>query len=236
MPARCFFVTGTDTGIGKTRATLYLMRALQGQGLTVIGAKPVATGATLQGGRWVNADALALQAASSIVLPYERINPWVFAPPVSPHLAAALAGQRLELAEIGQWYRELAESADVLLIEGVGGWRVPLNERDDLADLVQWLGIPVLLVVGLRLGCLNHALLSHDAIHASGCRMTGWIANRVEADYLFPEENLATLSARFGRDRLLEIPYRPGADDPGNDPFRDGDSAKTLAILRALTS
>jgi dethiobiotin synthetase len=215
MKKKGFFITGTDTGVGKTWATLYLMRLLQSSGLKVIGMKPVATGAILSGGRRVNEDALALQQAASVPLPYERVNPYVFGPPASPHIAAELTGETIELPRLVEACTELQEVADCVLVEGVGGWKVPLNRRETLADLAVALGLPVILVVGLRLGCLNHALLTHAAIQTSGARFAGWIANHPLRDFPYAAENIRTLAAALGCPPLLHLTYCEDSRQPG---------------------
>jgi dethiobiotin synthetase len=207
MRKKGFFITGTDTGIGKTWATLYLMNVLRNRGLKVVAMKPVATGAISSEGRWVNEDALALQRAASIPVPYEQVNPFVFESPASPHIAAAQAGRRIDLGKITRIFSGLAESADGVLVEGVGGWKVPLNGREQVADLAGALGVPVILVVGLRLGCLNHALLTHAAIASSGVAFAGWIANRIVRDFPYAAENIETLTAELGGPPLAVLPY-----------------------------
>ncbi len=202
-----FFITGTDTGIGKTWATLCLMRELQAQGRTVAAMKPVATGGFFQGGRLVNEDALALRAAASVDLPYEWVNPFVYEPPVSPHIAAAEAGMPVDRGVIRAAYAHLAAVADCVLVEGVGGWEVPLGHSLRVADLAAALGLPVILVVGLRLGCLNHALLTREAITVSGAEFAGWIANQVEAGFPRVPENIATLAEAWGVPPLATLPH-----------------------------
>lgn len=227
------FITGTDTGVGKTYVTVRLMRELQGLGACVVGMKPVATGAFREGGRLVNEDALALQHAGSVVVPYEWINPFVFEPPVSPHIAARLAGQEIDLARISEVFGRLAESADLVLVEGVGGWQVPLGEDLYLSGMARALDLPVVLVVGLRLGCLNHALLTSAAIEAEGVGYAGWIANCVDSEFLCATENIETLK------RVLPAPFwgcLPFASD--NPPARsdlDGllDKDEILRVLGA---
>jgi dethiobiotin synthetase len=202
-----FFITGTDTGVGKTWATLYLMNVLQKRGLKIVGMKPVATGAVLSEGRWVNEDALALQRAASIPVPYEQVNPFLFEPPVSPHIAAAQAGRAIEITRIVNIFSKLTEFADGVAVEGVGGWKVPLNGREQVADLAKALKIPVILVIGLRLGCLNHALLTHAAIASSGVEFAGWIANRMVRDFPYAAEHIETLTAELGGPPLAVLPY-----------------------------
>lgn len=203
------FVTGTDTGCGKTEISLGLMRQLQERGLRTLGMKPVAAGCERTADGLRNADALRLQAQGSSVLAYEKVNPYAFEPPIAPHLAGAQAGRPVELAEILSAYQGLAASAERVVVEGVGGWRVPLGADFDVADLARALGLPVLLVVGLRLGCLNHALLSAEAILDSGCTLAGWVGNRVDPQMLLPEENLAALAERLAVPCLGVVPWMP---------------------------
>ena len=201
------FVTGTDTGCGKTEVSLGLMQYLQDQGLRVLGMKPVASGSEASVNGLRNQDALRLQAQGSLDQPYERINPYAFEPPIAPHLAATRAGRPIELARIQAGYRGLAAAAERVIVEGVGGWRVPLGPGLDVAGLARALELPVVLVVGLRLGSLNHALLSAEAILAAHCTLAGWVANRVDPEMLLPEENLATLVARLPAPCLGQIPW-----------------------------
>ena len=191
------FITGTDTGIGKTYASVALLHALRGAGLRAVGMKPVASGcvATAEGLR--NEDALALQSASSGSPDYADVNPLAYAAAVSPHLAAAAEGRRVDLAPVQAAYARLAARADVVVVEGVGGWLAPLSDTLVAGDLARVLGLPVILVVGLRLGCLNHALLSARAIAADGCTLLGWIGNRIDPAMLEPERNLDTLRTRL---------------------------------------
>ncbi|HYE36160.1 dethiobiotin synthase [Methylocaldum sp.] len=212
-------MTGTDTGVGKTIVTVGLMRLLKGAGLSVAGMKPVAAGAFLQDGRLVNEDALLLQANASVRLDYNQVNPFVFEPPVSPHIAAKKAGQEIDLQHIRRAYEEVAKVADCVVVEGVGGWEVPLNERQRVADLARVLGLPVLLVVGLRLGCLNHALLTQRAIENSGVSCIGWIANQIERDFLFSAENLETLENSLNWPLLTALPFHDEREGFAQDIF-----------------
>lgn len=225
------FITGTDTGIGKTWATLCLMRALQSRGLSVVGMKPVATGAIWREGRLVNEDALALQEAGSVSLPYELVNPYVFEPPVSPHIAAELAGERIDSARIVEVFHELRRRADCVLVEGVGGWKVPLNEREQVADLAMALGLPVIMVVGLRLGCLNHALLTYESIKASDIRHAGWIANQITSDFPYAEENIRTLDLALGLPPLAQLPYFEAPCQPPECGLAPHEADEILRVL-----
>jgi dethiobiotin synthetase len=219
MKARGLFITGTDTGIGKTHVSIRLLHVLQGFGLRVAGMKPVASGAKWQTGQWVNDDALALRAASSLPLAYQQVNPYVFEPPVAPHLAAEESGERVDLERIHQTFLALADGVDCVIVEGVGGWRVPLNADEDVSDLARALGLPVVLVVGLRLGCISHARLTHESIMASGLVFGGWIANQIEADLPRAVEIIATLTRALGHEPLAELAFHLESDGP--DALKD---------------
>jgi dethiobiotin synthetase len=214
MSSHGFFVTGTDTGCGKTEITLGLMRLLQDQGYQVLGFKPVAAGAEQSGEGLRNDDALRIQDAGSLAVPYELVNPYCFEQPIAPHLAAAEAGRLIRRDAIRNCFEALTELADVVIVEGAGGWRVPLSDDLEVADLPALLRIPALLVVGLRLGCLNHTLLSADAILDKGCGFAGWIANRLDPKMLRPGDNLATLDERIPAPRLGAVERLPGRPDP----------------------
>src|SRR6185312_4091795 len=194
---RGFFVTGTDTGIGKTRVSAGLLKALSKSGLKTVGMKPVASGAETTAAGLRNEDALTLQSAASLKRPYELVNPYCFAPPVAPHLAAREAGVEIELDRLLGAYGELCRGADAVVVEGVGGWQVPLSDSLELPDLARALELPVVLVVGMRLGCLNHALLTARALRADGLELAGWVANAIDPAFQRPEANLATLQAEL---------------------------------------
>lgn len=212
-----FFVTGTDTGIGKTHSTVRLMRFLKSKGISVIGMKPVASGAVRQGGRWVNADALALQRESSVRVDYEWVNPYVFGPPVSPHIAAKMMGVRVSLDQINEYVIRLATLADCVIVEGVGGWRVPLNADEDVSDLAKKLMLPVLQIVGLRLGCINHARLMQESVIASGVKASGWVANWLAPDLLMGAEVVQSLEQAMGQKALAELAFTPS--EVGENPL-----------------
>jgi dethiobiotin synthetase len=201
------FVTGTDTDCGKTEISLALMAAWQAQGLRVLGMKPVATGCDHTPYGLRNRDALRLQAQGSSEAPYGLINPYALEPPIAPHIAAGQAGVDIELAPIRSAYAALAAEADLVVVEGVGGWRVPLGVRLGVSDLPLALGLPVVLVVGLKLGCLNHALLSVESIGARGASLAGWVANAVDPRMNAGEENLATLAALIDAPCIGMVPY-----------------------------
>jgi dethiobiotin synthetase len=205
--AQGLFITGTDTEVGKTEVTLGLMAALQQRGLSVLGMKPVAAGCALTADGLRNEDALRIQAQGSKPLAYSAINPYAFAPPIAPHIAAAQAGVEIQIERIKTAYEGLASQADWVLVEGAGGWRVPLGPGLTLADLPSALALPVVLVVGLRLGCLNHALLSAESIQASGLPLAGWVANRIDPAMSAADENLATLRERLPAPCLGVVPW-----------------------------
>jgi dethiobiotin synthetase len=206
---RGYFVTGTDTGIGKTRVSAGLLKAMSKAGMKCAGMKPVASGAAMTAEGLRNEDALALQAVASVKKPYAVVNPYCFAPPVAPHLAAREAQIEIGLEPIRAAYSELCLGADAVVVEGVGGWQVPLSETLELPDLARELELPVLLVVGMRLGCLNHALLTARAIRVDGLELAGWVANAMDPDFQRPEANLATLAAELQAPLLGALPYAP---------------------------
>lgn len=210
---RGVFVTGTDTGIGKTRVAAALLHAFTRAHLKSVGMKPVASGARQTSEGLRNDDALALQHAAGLPRPYALVNPYVFAPPIAPHLAAAEAGVCIELSQILAAFHELCAGADAVVVEGVGGWQVPLAENFALPDLARALALPVVLVVGMRLGCLNHALLSARAIQEDGLALAGWVANDIDPAFERRAENLATLKRALPVPLLGEIPYAPEAGD-----------------------
>jgi dethiobiotin synthetase len=201
------FVTGTDTEIGKTLVSAGLLHACRSQGLSVVGMKPVAAGATEVNGRQTNEDVEALVAASSIAADRALVNPYLFAPPIAPHIAAEEANTRIDVKRIADCFRQLSAMADIVVVEGVGGFRVPLSDGLDSADLASNLGLPVVLVVGLRLGCINHALLTAEAINARGLKCIGWVANQVEPQMDRLEENIAALDARLDMPRLAYVEH-----------------------------
>jgi dethiobiotin synthetase len=189
-----FFVTGTDTGVGKTRVAVALIHALRAQGLRVAAMKPVAAGSAAGE---PNEDVVALQQAANVAADLRDVNPYAFEPAIAPHIAAQQAGVRIDLEVIAAAHSRLAAAADVVVVEGAGGWRVPLNECEDLADLAQRLGLPVVLVVGMRLGCINHALLTAESIARRQLPWAGWIGNHVDPAMACQAENIAALRARL---------------------------------------
>lgn len=207
-----WFVTGTDTGVGKSRASAALLHALARQGLRAVGMKPVAAGAERDAaGAWVNEDVLALRAASNLRVPPEDDNPVCLPNAVSPHIAARRAGRPIDLAPIVAAYRRLASRADAVVVEGAGGFLVPLSDTLTGGDLAEALGLPVILVVGLRLGCLNHALLTRDAIRQRGLPLAGWIANRLDPAMPEAQANVDYLAEQLGAPPLADWPWAPDA-------------------------
>ncbi len=206
MSAQGFFITGTDTGVGKTVIAAGLARAFARAGLRVAVMKPVASGAEPTPDGLRSADALALMAAANVPAPYEAVNPYSFLPAVSPHIAASEHGATVDLDLIRAQFERLAARADRIVVEGAGGWLAPLTPDATLADLARTLELPVILVVGLRLGCLNHAFLSRESIAAHGADWAGWVANGIDPAMERASENLATLRARLG-EPLARIPH-----------------------------
>lgn len=207
-----FFITGTDTEIGKTWCSVTLMHYFQGQGRSAIGMKPVASGCQWVDGQLKNEDALMLQEHASVHVPYPLVNPYAFEQPVSPHIASIKAGQSIELSFIKQGLDAIKNRADVVIVEGVGGWMAPLNTTEDVSDLALALQIPIILVVGIRLGCINHAKLTYSAIKAKGVHCSGWIANCTQADMLAQEHNIQTIKAYIDAPLLGELAFCPEAD------------------------
>lgn len=231
---RGLFVTGTDTGSGKTHVAADLIRRLRGQGIGVAGFKPVASGGELHDGNLRNDDALTLADASGLALPYATVNPYCFAPPIAPHLAAAEAGVQIDLDVIRAAYDAVGQRADIVIVEGAGGWHVPLGGGLDIAGLARALALPVLLVVGLRLGCINHARLTESAILASGVRLIGWIGSQIDPHMARLEDNLATL------DEVLESPclgvLTHARGSPPQAAPAPPDTAAILAMLGGRSS
>jgi dethiobiotin synthetase len=199
-----YFVTGTDTGVGKTLISCALLQGYAAQGKRVVGMKPVAAGCDDDG---QNEDVMQLRAAGNVAAGYGQINPYCFVPAIAPHLAAQHAGVIVQFSRIATSYRELAAQADVVIVEGAGGLLVPLNAQQDSADLAEELDLPVILVVGMRLGCLNHALLTGEVIAARGLALAGWVANVVDIDMASIEENVDALQQRISAPLLGVVPF-----------------------------
>jgi len=205
-----YFVTGTDTGVGKTVVTLGLMRWLQDRGHRVAAMKPVASGCLRTARGLRHADALLLQRQASLPLAYHEVNAYAFEPAIAPHLAAAQAGIRIELATIKNGFERLTSRVERVCVEGIGGWLVPLNETQTVADLAAELGLGIILVVGIRLGCLNHALLTQVAIQSAGLDLAGWIANQPPPGCEQAGEIIDTLKSRLAAPLLGSVPALPG--------------------------
>ena len=212
------FVTGTDTGVGKTLVSAGLLHALARHHRRVVGMKPVAAGLVPWGDDWASEDAIALRSDSTLALPPALDNPVLLHDPLSPHIAAARAGVQIDIATIVRSYQALAAQADAVVVEGAGGFHVPLTDTLTGADLAQALALPVVLVVGLRLGCLNHALLTAEAIRARGLTLAGWVANRMDPDMEAVEDNSAYLRARLNAPLLADVPYQE-LPEPGSLVF-----------------
>ncbi len=227
---RGVFITGTDTGVGKTLVATAIVRALAASGLRVAGMKPVASGAERGPGGLRNADALALAATANVAAPYETLNPYCFEPPIAPHIAAREAGVAVDIHRVRSHFQELARQADFVVVEGAGGWQVPISGTQTLADLALALETPVILVIGLRLGALNHALLSAESIASRGARLAGWVVSHIEPEFERSAENLATLEARLQGAPLASVPF---LTHPGRGySFPDADTARLLHALQ----
>lgn len=210
MKKHQYFITGTDTGVGKTLVAAALLSAANDCGLRTLGLKPVAAGCTLSPQGLRNSDAEELLRVASEKLSYQQVNPVALERAIAPHLAASEAGLRLDAGRIvGMCRGAMMCPHDFCVVEGAGGWRVPLNSRETMASVAQALSLPVILVVGIRLGCINHALLSVEAIVRDQLPIAGWVANIVTPEMAACEENIATLSSIFPFPRLAIIPYNP---------------------------
>jgi dethiobiotin synthetase len=207
-----WFVTGTDTGVGKTVVSCALLHALRARGLRAVGMKPVASGCERTREGLLNEDVEALLRAGDPAATREDISIYRFEPPIAPHLAAAQAGVSIDIAAIVRRHQALASRFDAVVVEGAGGWLVPLDPVRSFADLAQALGLPVVLVVGMRLGCINHALLSAESILRRDLPLAGWVANGIDPDMACLQENVDTLRARIEAPLLGVIPHRAPAD------------------------
>jgi dethiobiotin synthetase len=201
MSARLsLFVTGTDTEIGKTLVSCALLHGFKRAGLRAAAMKPIAAGAFERDGLWHNEDTDQLDAAAGVALPPEMRTPYLLKAPAAPHIVAAHEGVSLDIARVAQCHDEATKRADIVVVEGVGGFRVPLDSGHDTADLARALGLPVVLVVGVRLGCISHALLTAEAIAARGLYIVGWVANVVDPSMLYPDENIESVRAWLARE------------------------------------
>ena len=202
-----YFITGTDTDVGKTYIASALVQHFCQQGLQAVGMKPVAAGAVLVDGRLLNSDVTELIKAGNVDADLALINPYVFAPAIAPHIAAEQAGIRVLLDNIQQSFDVLQTKADVVVVEGAGGFRVPINRQETMADLAVKLNLPIILVVGVRLGCINHALMTAGSIRAAGLNLVGWVANRIDPNMPAIEENIATLKALIKAPCIADVAW-----------------------------
>lgn len=207
-----WFVTGTDTEIGKSLCSAALLHAFTAQGHRVAGMKPIAAGAALSGDRWHNDDVDLITAASNVVIAPELVCPYLLQEPVAPHIAAAAEGMSFDLDHIEACLEQLRSQAEITIVESVGGFRVPLSDTQDTADLALELDLPLILVVGMRLGCISHTLLTVEAIQARGLRLAGWIANQIDPGMRQATANLEALRARIAAPLLGHIPHLVPAD------------------------
>jgi dethiobiotin synthetase len=207
-----YFITGTDTGVGKTLISCALLHAFAKSGKSVVGMKPVVAGCEQSQRGLIYGDVEALLAASTVVVPRELVNPYALMEPIAAHIAAQRAGTRLDLAQMASAYRELQQLAELVIVEGAGGFKVPLTDTEDTANLVQQLGLPVIMVVGMRLGCLNHALLTAQAIQSKGLRLVGWVANQIDPAMAVFDENVQALEKRLPAPLLGVVPHYPSPD------------------------
>ncbi|SNS11185.1 dethiobiotin synthetase [Noviherbaspirillum humi] len=216
-----YFVTGTDTEIGKTLIASTLLHALGRTGLKAAGMKPVAAGCEERNGGWFNEDVDSLARAATLTLPRELTTPYLMRQPAAPHIVAALEGVTIDPDHLLSCYRRIAEQADAVVVEGVGGFRVPLTDTFDTADLAQRLGLPVVMTVGLRLGCISHALLTAEAIAARGLTLAGWAANVVDPQMSHMQANLEALRQRLPAPLLGCVPRLPQASPEAALPHLD---------------
>lgn len=228
--AKIIFITGTDTGIGKTHVSYALVQELANRDYRVAVMKPVASGAHRENGLLRNDDAQILQRAANVNVAYEQVNPYCFEPATAPHLAAHDAGVRIDLHAIASCARQQAEQSDWLIVEGVGGVMVPLNEQQDVCDLIAELDCSVILVVGVRLGCINHARLSAKALTDAGFDCVGWIGNCIDNDMPKINETLDTLQQSLTMPALGVLPY---AKTPGTDEYQHAMASVVKKILES---
>jgi dethiobiotin synthetase len=204
---QAYFITATDTDAGKTYIASALVRHFAQQGLKSVGMKPIAAGCEWVDSKLQNSDVHQLTQASNVDAPLSLINPYTFQPPIAPHIAAQQVGVEIALDKIQQAFVQLSQLADVVIVEGAGGFLVPLNDTQTMADLAASLNIPVILVVGMRLGCINHALLSVQAIQARGLTLAGWVANQIDPNMAMLAENIQTLKQRINAPCLAEVAW-----------------------------
>ncbi len=205
-----YFITGTDTNVGKTWATIALMRYFKSRGESVVGMKPVASGCLMQDGQLKNEDALLIQENASLPVDYDLINPYAYELPVSPHIAGVKNPVKLDRLVVK--FEQLKTLADIVVVEGAGGWYAPLNEREAISDLAKALAVPVILVVAIRLGCISHARLTYQAIVQSGVSCVGWIAVCTSPDLLSRDDNIEAIKSALDAPLLGVLPYLEDAD------------------------
>lgn len=224
-----FFITGTDTDVGKTICAKALLQAAQKQHLSTLAYKPIAAGCEMTEDGLRNEDALTLQENCTMEAAYQNVNPIAFQLPIAPHIAAELENRLIEIDLIDQNLQLLQiKNPDLLIVEGAGGWRLPLNSEQTLADWVVSHKLPVILVVGMKLGCLNHALLTHEAILSDGLNVVGWIANQLQADMPYYQQNLQLLTAKIDAPMIAEIPYQTDIEKINLAQFVDFDLVKLV--------
>lgn len=205
---QAFFITGTDTGVGKTHVACKLIEQYIKQGYKVIGMKPVAAGCEFVDGEWVNDDVLKLEAASNVRAPRALINPYSFQQAIAPHIAAELAGVTINIEVIQQAFNQLTKLADIVIVEGAGGLLVPLNDTATIADLITQLHIPVVLVVGIKLGCINHTLLTFEVIKSRQIALHGWVSNQIDANMQHFNENCSTIAKNLKLAPLFNCEFK----------------------------
>lgn len=211
--AQSYFVIGTDTNVGKTYIATALVQYFVSKGFKTIGMKPIASGCEFnEQGDLINDDVLALSSASNVKALPELVNPYRFLPAIAPHLAAEQAGITMQVDVIVQAFRQLTTLSDVVIVEGAGGFFVPINKTETLADVTLQLDIPIILVVGMRLGCINHALLTVEAVETRGLKLAGWIANQIDPDMPMFEENLTSLQQRISAPCLSVVRWQGRLD------------------------
>ncbi|MBL4744040.1 MAG: dethiobiotin synthase [Cycloclasticus sp.] len=211
--ARGYFITGTDTDVGKTYVAQCLMRAFREQNYRTAGFKPVASGGRWSGDRLQNEDAELLMLQSNVKIPYELVNPYCFEPAIAPHIAAKNQNCVISLELIKSSYQQIARQSDVVIVEGAGGWKVPFNPYEGFDDVALSLATPIVLVVGLRLGCINHALLTEEAILNKGCRLVGWIGNSLEQRFVEKDENIDALKEAMKSPCIGLFDYHPNQEE-----------------------
>lgn len=217
--SRGYFITGTDTGVGKTRVSAALLYRLQQTGITAAGMKPVASGCRRTPHGLRNDDAELLQRYSGITLPYDSVNPYAFEPAIAPHLAAAEIGATIDIAVIRHRYAEIAARCACVIVEGAGGWLTPVDTDRTLADVAAALQLPVILVVGVRLGCINHALLTQAAVAATGLPLAGWVANHIDPACERQDAIVTSLARSLGAPCLGRLNHAPESDIPASAAY-----------------